>query len=150
MSCPHYYNDVCKVTNQSISKTVRDNTCLSSSNYGNCAYYKQASVKGCFITSAVCESQNKPDDCYELTMLRSFRDNWLSKQEGGSEAISEYYHCAPSIVTAIDQRPNAAEIWHGIYMKYIVPCVQRLESGDNPGAYRVYCGMVDGLKAQYT
>lgn len=35
---------------------------------------------GCFITTAVCDSFNKLDDCYELTMFRDFRDNWLKKQ----------------------------------------------------------------------
>ena len=43
--------------------------------------------KGCFITSAVCESFGKPDDCYELTMFRSFRDNYLAKEQDGEIRI---------------------------------------------------------------
>ncbi|MEI3130320.1 MAG: hypothetical protein V8S89_05780 [Oscillospiraceae bacterium] len=32
----------------------------------------------CFITTAVCEAEGKPDDCAELTAFRRFRDGWLS------------------------------------------------------------------------
>ncbi|MDD2981362.1 MAG: hypothetical protein PHN80_15520, partial [Hespellia sp.] len=32
----------------------------------------------CYVTTAVCRSMNKPDDCYELTMLREYRDKYLS------------------------------------------------------------------------
>ena len=31
----------------------------------------------CFITTAVCESEGKPDDCAELTAFRAFRDGYL-------------------------------------------------------------------------
>ena len=44
----------------------------------------------CFITTAVCKYLGKPDDCFELTALRDFRDNWLAEQAGGAEEIHEY------------------------------------------------------------
>ena len=31
----------------------------------------------CFITTAVCEEEGKPDDCEELTAFRAFRDGYL-------------------------------------------------------------------------
>jgi len=148
MSCPHFYKDVCKGTNKSVSRTVRDNTCLTSS-YGDCAYYKQASASGCFITSAVCVSQGKPDDCYELNLFRSFRDGWLSRQEGGMDAIAEYYACAPYIVSAVDRQPDAEKVWAGVYEKYIAPCVSLMEAGDSYGAFSLYSTMVGDLKARY-
>ena len=35
--------------------------------------------KFCYITSAVCETFGKPDDCYELTLLRNYRDTSLCR-----------------------------------------------------------------------
>ena len=52
----------------------------------------------CFITTAVCEAEGKPDDCAELTAFRRFRDGWLSQQPDGPALIEEYYEIAPAIV----------------------------------------------------
>lgn len=38
---------------------------------------------GCYITTATCEEYGKPDDCYELTTFRNFRDNWLKNNPMG-------------------------------------------------------------------
>jgi hypothetical protein len=46
---------------------------------------------GCFITTAVCDFLSEPDDCYELTLFRSFRDNWLSFQPDGKQLVEQYY-----------------------------------------------------------
>lgn len=39
-----------------------------------------------------------PDDCYELTVLRGFRDNYLKNRENGAQDIADYYRNAPQIV----------------------------------------------------
>ena len=38
--------------------------------------------KFCFITTAICEAQGKPDDCAELTAFRAFRDGYLMETVG--------------------------------------------------------------------
>lgn len=45
---------------------------------------------GCYITTAVCEFYGKPDDCYELTEFRKFRDEWLALQPDGELLIKNY------------------------------------------------------------
>ncbi len=80
---------------------------------------QSSATGGCFITSAVCQSFGKPDDCYELTSFRSFRDNWLSKQEDGAGLIKEYYKIAPVIVKNIDSKSNSAEIYNNIWNSYL-------------------------------
>ena len=52
----------------------------------------------CYITTAVCESLGKPDDCYELNLLRDYRDSYLMKQEDGEALVQRYYDIAPTIV----------------------------------------------------
>lgn len=81
---------------------------------------------GCFITSAVCRSLGKDDDCEELMLLRHYRDDWLANQPEGPRLIEEYYSIAPGIVQNIDRLPNANEIYMGLYRKYIKPCVDMI------------------------
>ena len=50
------------------------------------------------------------DDCYELTVLRWFRDNFVSKED-----IEHYYETAPVIVEAIN-REEKKILYMTIYM----------------------------------
>ena len=52
----------------------------------------------CYITTAVCKSLNKPDDCYELNLLREYRDQYLDGDKGWRDSCKEYYNIAPTIV----------------------------------------------------
>ena len=103
----------------------------------------------CYITTAVCESQNKADDCYELKLLRSYRDSYLMSSEEGKAVVEEYYDVAPTIVNHINKRENASEIYTEIYDRYICPCIRLLEQGKKEECREVYTGMVKGLKRQY-
>lgn len=103
----------------------------------------------CFITSAVCQSLGKPDDCYELTTFRAFRDNWLYKQPGGQELIKEYYRVAPQIVKNIDARMDKATIYTNILEHYLRPCLSLIEQGKNKQCRDLYEKMVNHLIAQY-
>ncbi|WP_072934762.1 dynamin family protein [Schwartzia succinivorans] len=103
----------------------------------------------CFITTAVCNSFQKTDDCYELTMFRCFRDGWLKAQPDGAKLIKEYYEVAPSIVKAIDGENRANEIYHSIWTEYLSPCLKMLEDGCNEECKAMYMRMVLVLKKKY-
>ena len=103
----------------------------------------------CFITTAVCGSLQKPDDCYELTSFRTFRDGWLSAQPDGAALIDEYYAVAPPIVRAIDALPDAKEIYRGIWDKYLAPCLVMLEAKNMRGCKETYVKMVRDLQARF-
>lgn len=103
----------------------------------------------CYITTAVCESRQKPDDCYELSLLRSFRDDYLLKSDEGAKMVDEYYDVAPSIVKHIGKRENAAEIYEGIWQQYLSPCIRLIESGQNEECVDLYRHMVYELKDLY-
>jgi len=91
---------------------------------------------GCFITTAVCEYSGLPDDCYELTVLREFRDTWL--KENHPEDIEQYYHEAPVIVSRISAREDAATVYAQFNRDYIAPAVEALENGQYELAYTIY------------
>ena len=105
--------------------------------------------KFCYITSAVCETFGKPDDCYELTLLRNYRDTYLAALPGGKEQIREYYDVAPSVVKHISQREDAHEIYRGIWEEYLAPCIGMIENGQNEACREKYEEMVQTLRGQY-
>ena len=107
--------------------------------YRDCPIYKhQSSSGGCFLTSACTAARGLPDDCHELTVLRSYRDNWLKHQPDGVTLIAHYYDVAPKIVEAIDKREDRQEIWQGVYNNLVIPCVEMIEKGENHKALALY------------
>jgi hypothetical protein len=104
----------------------------------------------CYITTAVCESQNKADDCYELTMFRNFRDNYLSVQEDGQSLIQEYYKKAPAIVEHINGLENSEKIYKNIWTDYLQECLNSIEAGEYETCKVKYCDMVQDLEKKYS
>lgn len=105
--------------------------------------------KFCYITTAVCESFGKPDDCYELTVLRDYRDSYLASTPDGDFMIRKYYDVAPSVVKHINQRENANEIYRSIWESYISPCITMIEEGRNEECRERYEEMVYTLCDKY-
>jgi tetratricopeptide (TPR) repeat protein len=104
---------------------------------------------GCFITSAVCGSFAKPDDCYELTLFRQFRDGWLAAQPEGPALIEQYYRAAPAIVAAIDRRPDRDAVYRGVWDAWLAPCLRAIENGQLEDCKGRYISMVETLGAEY-
>ncbi len=103
----------------------------------------------CFITTAVCDSFGKPDNCYELTSFRKFRDGWLSWQTDGRALIAEYYEIAPRIVRHINSCDNAKEIYRSIWDNYLQPCLTYIEQGSFAKCKETYIDMVRELAKKY-
>ena len=101
----------------------------------------------CYLTSACVEHHGLLDDCHELTVLRAFRDGWLSAQPGGLALIEEYYRIAPAIVDAIE----AAGLQHAIYGRVFAvvrSCVASIEAHRPSQAMQAYRALVETLQTQ--
>jgi len=103
----------------------------------------------CYITTAVCESLDKPDDCYELTLLRDYRDGYLLNQEDGEKLIQCYYDIAPTIVKHINHKSNSHDIYVHIWERYLKPCINAIENGDDESCKVLYTKMVYDLQDEY-
>lgn len=103
----------------------------------------------CYITTAVCESLGKSDDCYELNLLRTYRDTYLSFSEEGRHIVKEYYDIAPTIVNRIRHRENASEIFQGIWNDYLKKCVTLIEQNHMGECQECYTDMVHDLQEKY-
>lgn len=105
--------------------------------------------KFCYITTAVCETLGKPDDCYELNLFRSYRDNYLLKREDGEKIVYEYYDLAPTIVKHINKQKDSQKIYEDIWDTYLVPCLNMIENGENEACMELYITMVREMQKQY-
>lgn len=93
---------------------------------------------GCYLTTACVAARGLSDTCIELQTLRAFRDDVLAHRPGGQKDIEEYYQLAPHIVEAINQRPDAVEIWGCVYDELVETCVHLIQEGHNNEAYQRY------------
>lgn len=100
---------------------------------------------GCYITTATCEEFGKPDDCYELTSFRNFRDNWLKQQPDGEKLIAQYYETTPKVVELINKQPNRTEIYQFINENYLAKCLSYIENGENEKCKDLYVEMMEYL-----
>ena len=156
-NCPFYlyentgwfsYKETCKMTANTISPATYQNYC--NGNYENCPNFKPHNDSGgCYLTSACIEAMGLPDDCFELTTLRRFRDNWLAVQEGGSAEIAEYYQIAPEIVRKIHESGDCLQILTELFNKLVKPCVGYIEEGRNVEAHALYKATTEELKEKY-
>ncbi len=84
------------------------------------------------------------DNCYELTVLRWFRDNFVSKED-----IEYYYEVAPIIVENINNEEKSDIIYNYIYDNIVDYCVMQIEQGNYDKAYSRYKSSVLTLEEQF-
>lgn len=102
---------------------------------------------GCFITTATLLSfGNSDDDCYELTLIRKYRDTYLINRKDGECIIKKYYELAPKIVEKIG---NDAHIYRVIWDMYLEPFCCAIENKENEKALEIYLTMVEVLRIRY-
>ena len=104
----------------------------------------------CYITTAVCQSMNLDDNCYELNMLRNYRDTYiLNETANGADIIKKYYDIAPTIVKHIDKLEDADAIYTSIWEKYLSPCISLIEANQKEESKKLYIEMVENLEHKY-
>lgn len=102
----------------------------------------------CFITTATCAFEGKPDDCAELTAFRAFRDGWLTAH-GGQNLIEEYYAVAPGIVACIDLCDDREARYAEIRAQWLTPCYRALCENRYADCRDIYTDMVQTLENRY-
>lgn len=101
---------------------------------------------GCYLTTACMRhfKENFDDNCYELTILRWFRNNFVSQDD-----IDHYYKTAPIIVEAINQEENNNIIYDYIYDNVVDYCVMQIENGNYEDAYNRYKDSIICFERQF-
>ncbi len=101
---------------------------------------------GCYLTSACMKylKEKFDDNCYELKVLRWFRDNFVSKED-----IDHYYKVAPIIVETIDKTENADVIYKYIYDNIVDYSIKQIEQKSYDMAYSRYKNSVLLLEEKF-
>lgn len=141
-----YGGDVDKPHDAAHVNVNYDKSSWSSTTHGPDKSDTSSGSGGCYLTSACMKYfQDKFDDnCYELTVLRWFRDNFVSKED-----IEHYYEVAPIIVEAINKEKKSDVIYNYIYDNIVDYCVDQIEQGNYDNAYSRYKNSVLILEEQF-
>ncbi len=101
---------------------------------------------GCYLTSACMKHMlnNFDDNCEELTILRWFRDKYVSPED-----ISHYYNTAPIIVEVIEELGDNSKVYNYIYDNIVKACVNAIKNGDYDFAYNRYKSSTLILEEQF-
>lgn len=92
---------------------------------------------GCFLTTAACQYKGLSDDCYELTLMREFRDTKLLSSAEGQALVADYYNRAPELVPLLEDRLIAERVW-----EQICSIVKLIEDKRSAAAIESYEAMV--------
>lgn len=106
----------------------------------SCSHYAEESSGGCFLTSACCYYKGLPDNCRELSLIRSFREE-LKQKPYGEQLVRLYYRDAPGIVSYIDASPERETIYQEIY-ETVSRIADWIEQGNKEEALMSYVLMV--------
>ncbi len=112
-------------------------------------YYKDEG--GCFITTTVCGTFGKPDNCDELTAFRKFRDTFMSKDDEMTKEVSRYYVVAPKICNAIEKRGReySKKTYAWIWDTFLSKAYDALNNNELEKAHEIYKEMVLKLEKTY-
>ena len=113
-----------------------------------CGKFVQRTERGCYLTTACVQYKGLPDDCYELSTLRAFRDTYIAKIDGGEALIQKYYETAPLIIEKINESPLKDEIYNLTY-DYILSCVDQIENKNYEKALHLYKNMIDEFTKKF-
>lgn len=118
--------------------------------YANkCKEEREKSNKGCFITTAVCGSLGKQDNCDELMTMRRYRDKLKAEDKDMAILIQEYYRVAPLIVQKIDKSNEAKRIYNDLWTTSISKIYINIKQGKSIKAKLQYINMLEELCVRY-
>ena len=100
-----------------------------------------------FITEAATRGAGLSEDCYELSVLRMFRREYVAALPDGEKVLSDYEEKAPKVIQAIDELSgeDSQKVWECLYVAGIIPAVLLITSGKWDEAYGIYRSMCEEL-----
>lgn len=100
---------------------------------------------GCYLTTACMQQmqENFDDKCYELEILRWFRDKYVSKEDK-----KHYYEVAPQIVEKLDKMEYKEFVYSYIYKNLVAKCVDNIEQGNYGEVYSRYKNSITNFETR--
>ena len=101
------------------------------------------------VSTLVAEKFSPESADRDLNVLRSFRDNWLLKQENGQALFELYYFLSPGIVAEINSRPNEDAILEEIFNNEFSNWLNFTKQNKFEEAKATYIKMMHNLKERF-
>ena len=140
-----YKNDLINEIISTWNKTFKQNIKLGTFADINAGFKR----KLCYVTTAVCKSLGKNENCEEIRLLKNYRDTYLINESDGKELIDRYYDIAPTIVNRINKCDDSDIIYEQIYKNYISPCINFIEADRMTECKDLYVKMMHNLNDKY-
>jgi hypothetical protein len=102
----------------------------------------------CFLTTACVKYYSLPDDAYELTTLRKYRDNYLASSVDGKRLINDYYRISPKLVELANGDSERKTVYEFIYSRIRKACSE-IEKQKYSSAKKIYVNLVGSLMKKY-
>jgi hypothetical protein len=102
----------------------------------------RSSKSGCFVTTAVCDILGKDDKCFELEILRKFRDEELLTDKGLEKLVFEYYRISPRFVNKILTLEKNKEFAEFLLNEYINNIIENIQNAKKDKAIELYKKML--------
>ncbi len=93
------------------------------------------------------KNANFDDNCYELTTLRNFRDNYMKTYHEGD--VLYYYEVAPRILESIDKLGSRKKIMQNLYNELVIKVISYIEKSEFEKAYSYYKEYTCRLEEKY-
>jgi len=103
----------------------------------------------CFITTACIEAKGLSENCPELNVLRTFRDEYIENLPEGEKAIREYYEIAPQIVAGINSAENPKKVYLDLYERLVSKSLELIHFGEKDEAFKNGMEIYNELKQRY-
>ncbi len=101
----------------------------------------------CFITTACVNHFNLSDDCYQLQLLRRFRDEYMLSDNERKQLVGQYYAVAPTIVVKLNKHPDRIKFYNEVFSRINEACIA-IENGEFQAAKEIYIQTVLTLTEQ--
>ena len=99
-------------------------------------------LKPCMLSTASVSYKGLNDDCYELELLRYFRDNFMLKLPNGEQLIQEYYSLSEVIIKKVEINKIENEFYEKVFNELIIPSVRLIEKKRYDKAFLYYRNFV--------
>ena len=124
----------------------------SRSNYSRENMYensKSHQSSGCYLTTAMCNILDYPDNNYYLNTLRTFRDTVLQQDFKYIPLLLSYDTIGPQIAYELENDENKVEIATNLFNKFITASVTAIENNKVNDAVNIYVAMTQSLAERY-
>ena len=108
-----------------------------------------SSSSGCFLTTMMCNILKMPDDNPFLNKMRSFRNNYLQKNEKYKEILVQYDIVGPMIAKNLNNDKKRVEIAATYFYTYIKQIIKYLDNKEYEKAIMLYIDMTTNLINHY-